>query len=275
LKSFSVLSSKDVGLRPSSQKEQQEPNELAFPPGILAHREKVILPLGLEFRKSTQFDREDAPENLNPSVDSESLVPRVLSRIPSETVMIFDPKDGPGAFKPKSVFGGVTRPDATTEFYYGPQLKVQSALIDGKALPIREPMARGIFAVAGFDGASCPILYVRLRGGGDLVKIGSVLTESHGVAAQAVQIVRLPLDSADIILAEEEPEISSIDELEVRAVFSDGSMQTVSQLREPRKIRSGSFISLAVPAVTGASYYELRVSGYYDTYPSLLSERSR
>lgn len=142
---------------------------------------------------------------------------------------------------------------------------MQSALIDGKALPVREPMARGIFTVAGFDGASCPVLYVRLRGGGDLVKIGSVLTESQGAARPEAS---KPFDYHSTVLMSSWRRRKSVQCLVTEACEPSASYASPED-------RSGSFISLAVPAVSGASYYELRVSGYYDTYSSLFSARGR
>jgi hypothetical protein len=272
VQSFAVNKSSSSSLRVADPKESSTQDRLPFPPGILDRGDRIVIPLALEFRQSLTYGREDGPETVAPGTSqAQSLARKAIDRISTDYVRVFNPKVIAGARKSKENFLATIVPPSGLEFNYGTSYEVTSAVIEGKEFPMRAPLARGVFTVAGFQGASCPVLYTRSRDDDEFIKVGPTLRSSPGVDKVSTEVVRLPADTAEVAIAEEEPELTSLSQFEVHAIDHKNRSTIVARLKSPTKLRNGDVISVILPKLPDVSYFELTLTGYFETYTSLIA----
>jgi hypothetical protein len=267
LASFSGSISAPRGLRAIQAHEQSDALTIPFPPGILAYQKRIVIPLSLEFRSDSQPNAEDERTG-------RAFMQKALALLPGNTVRFPSPLGVSAAVKAKRLFDGPVYETRHPDFLYGPRIELSSALIDGKDFPIRAPLERGVYTVAGFDGGSCPVLYVKQKGLEELTKIGVVLRDSSGKDAKATITVNLPRDISAVVISEEEPEITYLNRLEVWAAKKNGEFVEVAKIQNHVVFRDGRFVSLNIPDTDNVDHYELIVEGYYQTYTSLLVQSS-
>jgi hypothetical protein len=130
---------------------------------------------------------------------------------------------------------------------------------------------------------SCPILY-SLNEGGEWVHHGKVIDAADGVRNEMTAVVEIGSNATHFRLAEQEPEVAYIRDVQLWLTLSDGRRIAVSPNADPSGSAKRSHIT--IPAYTHVDFKfdipeiyssigivrsELAVTGYYRRYSSILS----
>lgn len=268
LKGFNVLHSSETKLRAVS--EVMSKAFVPFPMEAIGKDDKVILPLKIEFRANAEIGRQDAPEDLSASPSSVEKIEHALSLLSSETIL--QTSDG-SIHKEKSSFSMVRVPQITKSYIYGPVATLDSLVIDEADFPVRQYAANGLFMVSGFEGGSCPTLYVKRRGESDLVKIGKILHTANGASQSAVQEIPIGKDVEAVFIEESEPERTIVKRLDVFAMSNGERVRASQAIVAPFAIEWGERARLNVK-FDASSEYLLRIEGHYDRYEDLARQHS-
>lgn len=278
LKGFTAKKSRDVRLRKRSDTATGDDAELRFTQARLSHRERVVVPLAIEFRSHLKYGDEDRPSSVEEDAASFELVKTALAKIPRDTVVGRDSEnepDGRVAPKPKSLFVVNEPPPAATEVYlYGPSYVLTAATLQSLHIPIRPAEPAGVYRVAGYPGGSCPTVYYRVHGDEEWYKLGNVLRTALGADRLSRDEYELPNQVSEVAIAEEEPESSFINSLRIVADGPNGT-RNLLQVGHPFRLDVFDVQSFLVPHTIAGEKVRLLLEGYYQPYSVMAAAASK
>jgi hypothetical protein len=209
-----------------------------YKPHMVKPGEKVIVPLELLFKpSSTRYNSGEEPETTR--ARRRACANKLLADRELQTVaLMYEGRDRkpqgrtPLVVMPKQKFvDGLLRetgrPTDDDEFVYGPSLVLDSVDVNHFRYPI-EPFDP--INVAYFSGSlegSCPFVYTRRTIEGAWLKQGTILTGCSPKAREGTRTLRVHAFDGTLRIAEEEAEISYIDELFVRGTLVNGERVTL------------------------------------------------
>jgi len=164
--------------------------------------------------------------------------------------------------KVPAAFTEPVEPKSQTAYTYGNELSLVSAVSGKMEIPLRPYDPRQIFMVAGYESGSCPFLYVRYSDHPDVLKIGRVFRLANNPEKPAVYEREFDPSLEELILAEEETEVTHVRRLILFAHAADGTIldeMTLGGLR----LGFGDRISLRPRVKSGVHSYTFVAEGYY------------
>jgi hypothetical protein len=258
LSTIRVQETHDDGLRPPDRVVRWAPSSQPFPPGILLPGERLVIPLRIDFRRNRE-EIQSIDDRYDPAL-SERMHAFVCSRsrpVPhedSEGKIVFS--------KIPSAFTRPVEPKSQTAYTYGHELSLVSAVSGNAEIALRAYDPRQIFMVAGFETGSCPFLYVRYSDDPDTLKIGRVFRLANSPARSAVYERKFDPSLEELILAEEEAEVTHIRRLTLVARAADGTILDEVILGE-LSLRFGERISVRPRVKSGVHSYTFVTEGHY------------
>ncbi len=170
-------------------------------------------------------------------------------------------------------------------YNYGPELSLSALMIDGKSVVLEGTSANFLNMTAASGENSCPYLYSWDTTRKSWLSHGKVIDTARERKNMATELVSVKPGTLRFKLAEEEPEVSYIDEMELRLTLSRGQQislkpkQSALAHRDERFLRILAYRSEViefelpeglVPSEIARS--ELAITGYYRRYSTLVSE---
>jgi hypothetical protein len=266
LTGFSMSKSKRTDLRTAAEDQEQTSEFQPFVPGVIGKGDRVVIPLAIELRTRRAVGREDVPQSIAPSNAAAQTVLSALQRLPSDR-----PIGAAGLRKQVSAFARPVTPNQAA-YFYGPRFRISEMHVETAKIALRQYDPTNVFMVAGFEGGSCPVLYVLKHGHTEPYKVGTILRAAKGRNAAQWQEINLGTDVKAILISEEEPERATIEQLAVDHVVSDGTRREILSAANPIRIDFGESFRLGLPNIKQNGTFVLRVKGYYETYTELHSE---
>ena len=207
-------------LRPSDVNMRWAPTSQPFPPGHLLPGEKLVIPLRIDFRRHRD-EMERFSDRYEPALSEEmhALVHGLSHPVPVE--------DGTGRAvfsKNSAAFMRPVEPKIQAAYTYGHELRLTSAVSDNSEIPLRPYDPRQIFMKAGFRTGSCPFLYVLYDNEPEPLLVGRVLRLADCAEKSSVYERTFDPSLKELILAEEEAEITHIHRLTLLADAADGAV---------------------------------------------------
>lgn len=173
--------------------------------------------------------------------------------------------DLPAIRKSVSAFSAPTRTPVTQTYVYGKSLDLEAVAVKDAIVKVRKTPRYALLSQGGFDGASCPFLYVR-EADGQLSLKGRILVGADKASKARTEEVAIPAGSLAIVLMEKEPEITLFSSIEYRS----GENEPWHQLRSASRLEPGETVELSLP-VAAADGAAIRFSGFYRTVDSYLA----
>ncbi|MFC3080609.1 hypothetical protein ACFODL_21120 [Phenylobacterium terrae] len=260
LESISAVADERTALRPTRFGARGKAQTLPIPSLHLAAHDRVIVPLRIEFRAREHYDLDEtwdtgARQVVTSDEDLWSAVEAALSALPSDTVL-----ESGGFRKRVSSFPAPARPRITRAYTYGPSLEPTDAVVNGEKVALRPYNPASVFVRAGYDGGSCPTLYILRTTANAPTRMKNLIVKANGPSAAMTETVDLGRGVSSIIIREEEPEISTITSLQIVDV---DSKRRLAKLK-PFRLRYGQELEIRIPATAAALNLQLVVRGYYE-----------
>jgi hypothetical protein len=260
----------DAALSASASSEK-----VLLPGHILLPRENLIVPLSMSFRFSE--DNEFLPPHA--AIEKRTALASEIGKMKEVVFPLAgaDPLESTAvALGSADLQAPLKQPSAPLhvedEYLYGPSLRLDSAVLEGVAYPIRGKNLADRELWAGYLGASCPFVYTVSADGMLDYSEGHIL--SHGEEREEIEEKQLRYFDGRVLIKELEDEVSFIDEMEIRVENVRGSVQLLEPdddlLREADSryltLRRGEQRLVRFPEFrvsNGDLRYILKVKGYY------------
>jgi hypothetical protein len=153
-------------------------------------------------------------------------------------------------------------PKSQAAYTYGYELRLVSAVSGISEIPLRPYDPQQIFMVPGYEGGSCPFLYVRYDNDPEPLKIGRVFRLANSPEISAVYERKFDSLLEELILAEEEAEVTHIHRLTLVAHAADGTILDEMMLGK-LSLGFGERILLRPRVKLGVHSYTFLTEGYY------------
>jgi hypothetical protein len=213
-----------------------------YKPRIVKPGEKVIVPLELLFRPNRSTPYDSGMEPAATRARRRACARQLLADRELQTIsLVYEGRDRKpqnpiplvGMPKQKFVDGLLREPIPATdkeEFVYGPSVALDSVDVNGSrhAIDPFDPINVAYFS--GYEKGSCPFVYGRRTMDGEWLKQGTILTGRSSKAREATDTLEIHVFDGTLRIAEEEDEISYIDELFVRGTLVNGDRVTLRPL---------------------------------------------
>ncbi len=203
-----------------------------YQPHVLKPGEKVIVPLELLLKPDTANSPGTPAET--PRANRRACANRLLADRELQTVAIMYEGKDPQRPRPTSLMTVAkqkfidmllrepVRSLETDEFVYGPSIVLDSIDVDGPKYAIEPFDPMNIAYFSGYGEGSCPFLYCWRNADEDWVKKGTILTGRSSKALEGTTTIEVTNFDGIVKLAEEEDEISYVDQLFVRGTSVTG-----------------------------------------------------
>jgi hypothetical protein len=215
-------------------------SELWYKRRMLKPGEKVIVPLEILFKSGSWTDSGAATTRARRRICANKLLAdRELQTI----ALMYEGKERTPSFsqpenpiplfvmpKQKFVDALLREPVRSTEkeeFVYGPSIVLDSVDVNRFRYPIEPLDPINVAYYSGADIGSCPFVYTRRTTQGDWLKQGTILTGRSSKAREGTATLKINAFDGTLRIAEEEEEISYIDELFVRGTLANGERVTL------------------------------------------------
>ncbi len=210
-----------------------------YKPRLVKPGEKVIVPLELLFRPNRSTPSDSGMEPAATRARRRACARQLLADRELQTIsLVYEGKDQktqnpvPLVVMPKQKFvdGLLREPIPATEkeeFVYGPSVVLDSVDVNGSrhAIDPFDPINVAYFS--GYEKGSCPFVYGRRTIEGEWLKQGTILTGRSSKAREGTGTLEIHAFDGTLRIAEEEEEISYIDELFVRGTLANGERVTL------------------------------------------------
>jgi hypothetical protein len=214
-------------------------SEVWYKPRMLKPGEKVIVPLELLFKSGRSMYSQSEAEAATTRARRRACASKLLGDRELQTVALtYEGKDRKPEnpiplvvmSKQKFVDGLLREPIRSTEkeeFVYGPSIVLDAVDVNRSRYPIepRDPINIAYFS--GSDIGSCPFVYCRRSIDSNWLKQGTILTGRSSKTREGTGVLEIHAFDGTLRIAEEEEEISYIDELFVRGTLSNGETVTL------------------------------------------------
>jgi hypothetical protein len=269
LSGFNVRVSPRADLRRDSDEPAGELVTLPFAFQTIGRGDRVVIPLHLELRANRVLGGIQ-PWDISPSNANADRISRAFVGLRDDQILKAS-LDRVEMKKLKRAFLPIQQPSVTRTYVYGRRYTLESMTVENRIIPIRRLDPSAVAMVAGIEGGSCPILYVKRRDSSEVLRMGTILRTAHGRHANQTQEIKLAEDVTGFTIAEEEPERTVLTQIVLVEIASSGVEKEVLRRLSPVAIESGEELAVDFPPAPVGSRYVLRVTGYYQTYGELLS----
>lgn len=277
LSGFNMRRSSRIDLRTSEQDEGETKEFAPFSPARIGKGDKVLIPLRAVFRPNFEIEFGANSRDHTPSRKESARVKGLLSSAPADVIlrkpMAAEEENAQGStFVEKNAreLGRAISVPTPRTYLYGPRYTLDSIVIDEVPLLARRYDPNNVVMVAGYEGGSCPMLYIGRAGGGDtLARFGTILRTAAGPNKQATEVINLGADVESIILAEEEPERTTLTDLTVTRISSSGVEEVIYQLGRTVSFSFGERFAIKLPPPDRSARYSMKVTGFYETFSTL------
>ena len=248
-------------LRPREQDAGWKAINLPFPTGFLTMGESIVIPLEIEFR-DTAWPRTGL------DVNDEQLA---FQKIQSDKRTEFFAKTATGAVIHKIRKSALPAPSIPypVKYTYGPRIRLTSVISGSSEIKLRTFDPSQIYMRFGFDEGSCPRIYVTPAGGEPRVPYGKVLTGATDPKSAQWDILEYEGPASSIELVEEEPEITTIEELNVVVTDAMG-IDHVLLRRTHLYVIPGAPLHIIAPEMLKAARIEVQIRGFYQPMGAML-----
>jgi hypothetical protein len=236
--------------------------ELGFPPRNLAPGESLVVPLRLELR--TQRDRlfwADWEEAKSFYQEVQNYKGKVITFRNEGRILCKKKKT---AFKPP------TKPEVEYAYAYGPRIRLESVLLNGHEIKLRQFDPTNVWTHFGFTEGSCPILYVHdSKDGSDPVSYGKILQGAAGKRRERTETIWHEGSAFRLEVREEEPEIAVLNN--VRVYVEDEAGEKLIHEETGRVIVPGYPLIIDKSSLHQAKRIRLEVTGYYRSMAEIVA----
>jgi len=242
-------------LRLPDQDGDWKPLELGFPQRNLAPGESLVVPLRLELRSQQGRPLWEADwEQANSFFQQVQNYKRKLITFRNDGKIFC--KKRKTAFKPP------IKPEMEYAYSYGPRIRLESILLNGREIKLRQFDSTNVWTRFGFAEGSCPILYVHdTKGDSDPVSYGKLLRGAVGKRRERTETIWHEGPAFRIEIREEEPEITVVNNIRVYVEGEAG--ETLIHEDFGRIIAPGYPLIIDKPSLHQAKRIRLEVTGYY------------
>jgi len=171
-------------------------------------------------------------------------------------------------------------------YAFGPELRLGGLVMDGKSIVFDQASRNFMKLTMVPEFGSCPYLYAWDDGQNVWVRHGKVIHAANSKDKEGTDTIAFPGFRSKFRLAEEEPEVSYINQVKLEVELKDGTGMTLrpdfeamsAQDQRYATIKAGDRIefSFALPPTVSAADVKqstLAVTGYYRRYSDLLMAR--
>ncbi len=260
---FNMRRSERDDLRRIAEDSAERSEFVSFVPGVLAKGDKVVLPLRIEFREDL---REGFRRDVTPSSQTATQVKTLLRNLSVDSVLTDGSKQ---VRKSRGVFDAVEVPKVSPVYIFGPRFSLASVAVDNKPVPMRQLDPNKLYMVSGFEGGSCPVLFVKRMGFNEPIKLGHILVRAVGRENALTEEIELGEGVSEIYLAENEPESTHIEWATIARLEENGTKSNLISASNIT-IEHGQIFKLALPEGAEKGKYVLRIRGYYQPYATMV-----
>ena len=252
---------------------------IVFPQRMLKPGEKLLIPLEICFRR----DKESLEEHDK----------QYLSAPPKELEMIGDPeyisvcsgvneKYERELYRVRSsTFFELSSKTKTnmlldTEYIYGPSVQVDRIEVDKVVYPFRHYDPEKLVMQSGDEKGCCPYVYTYSREAQTWISEGHVLYGNNSKAKERLDQIHLKRFDGRVQIKENDPEVSYIDFVQIKAKKEDGSEITIFPKDNLLKSEDGKYrilkqgegveVDFDLSGVGTANGFSLIIKGYYIPY---------
>lgn len=129
-------------------------------------------------------------------------------------------------------------------YIFGPSISIESVEVDNVEYPFRQFDASRFVINAGGDYGSCPFVYTYSSESGAWLNEGHILYGVNSKLKESEDAIRLSRFDGRVLIKENEPEISFIDSVYVRAVALDGSEKRLYPRSNALRFEDGNYLKL-------------------------------
>jgi pimeloyl-ACP methyl ester carboxylesterase len=253
------------GLRVAGDDSGWTRTKYQFPVPGLSEGETVIVPLQLELRApdATIPDKDAVEGSKAQYLGIQKYAKSVLVQRQDNQVIYKKRKE---AFKASSFPTG-------TPYTYGPRVKLVSAQALGRDIALRQFDPAKVWARFGSEEGSCPSIYVKSIDG-SLQSHGRILTGARGAMKVRTESLVHSGAALAIEIAEDEPEISRLEEIRIFRVDSP-DREVLMYQESDRVIAPGLPLRIETPLLRDAENIRIEVRGFYRTFPEMMVEMAR
>jgi hypothetical protein len=256
--------SADTGLRLAEPAKGATATLLGAMAEALAPGQRLLVPTGIVFEA-------------NDSLESEFRFPVTAKQLHQQHGAGEFGKDAPG-------FGA---PDLK-DFFFGPQFDVSGIMVNRNRVDLGKPLSNFADLTLSFMEGSCPYLQSWDAKARDWLEHGKVLHKASDRRREYTETMTFPGFRPRFRLEEREPELASIDHVELEIALKDGSSLTLAVDHARLAARDGDYLRLswgdavefefALPVGLPEKHIvesRLKVTGYYERYSSLLAKQDQ
>lgn len=232
--------------------------DLPVTTGQLGSGQRLVVPLQFQLRMDFDVGEGELRTSLAPDNAMYRLAQAALRSLPA----------GPLTGISREAFAKHDPPVFRERIEYGPKVSLRSVRSEGREIPLRQydPDPAKVFLLAGFEGGSCPVLYVTFADAPDtIVKIGRVLTVAEGADRALSEHIRIDGNVASIILIEDEPETTFLQRVAVKSIMRSGEERD-ELVSPPARMDYGDVYREALPADDSRAGVVISLRGYYDRW---------
>ena len=262
--------------------------EALFSPGVLKPAEKLVIPLEMSLQlqngKETRFW--DSPSE---SASDPSQFATQLAKVRQSGGLRLPRLGNAPRIKPESIERMLARPKidfgTMTEYLYGPSVRIENVEINSYGYLIRRYDPKKLLITgAGQEVGSCPYVYTYSADANSWFSEGVILYGRDSKSKESTDELLLKRFNGRILIRERDPEDSFIDEVEIRAIGSDGSESVLRPKIGKLLQADGDYVKLSqgeellidfeLPPNLKAERYVLVASGYYIPYKEKLKRQA-
>jgi hypothetical protein len=236
-----------------------------FPVPGLSEGETVIVPLQLELRPPEEaiLDKDAIEGSKTQYLTIQKYGKSVLVQREDKQVIYKKRKE---AFKDSSFPNEVA-------YTYGPRAKLVSAQALGRDIALRQFDPAKVWARFGSEEGSCPSIYVKSIDG-SLQPYGRILAGARGAMKVRTESLMHSGAALAVEIAEDEPEISRLQEIRIFRVDSP-DREVLMYQESDRIIVPGLPLRIETPLLHDAENIRIEVRGFYRTFPEMMVEMAR
>src|SRR5437868_1205622 len=257
-----------LGARPPEEQD-------LFPPGILNPGEKVLIPTEMSF----VFEKGDI-DHLQKLVKSASDVrerTELTSHLPNMGSASLPLADGTFQVAPANLISLSNRvgqgPNLEKEYTYGHSISVDSVEIDKVNYEFRKFDPDKVILHAGDESGSCPYIFTYSASAASWRNLGHILFGRRGKEKESTDEKQLIGFDGRLLIKENDPEVSFLDSMYVRAVNGMGEEMILYPKDAKLRFEDGDYVRLKrgdqmlvhfdIPEYFHARRFSVVVKGYY------------
>ena len=191
-----------------------------YAPDTIGKGDKIVIPLALQFRPTLEVGPLDVPVSAPSNEAERSVVDFLRGKRANDVVEAGELQKLVSSFLP------ARSPSQARSYFFGDYFKLEAMEVEQQRVALRPYDPNNLFIVAGFDGGSCPTLYYT-NGDGNKIRKTTFLRSALGSQMSEGESYVFPLGTRKIIIAEEEPETTTLEWMKVTFVTPGKIPETI------------------------------------------------